>query len=244
MTDEMILQNLGVSEDEARVYVALLRLGGTRASSIAKDVGMKRTTIYPILQSLARAGLVNVYFRTSQRFYYAQRPVTVAAQFHKKIEAFENIIPSLLALEKKQVQMIGLRFIETKEELQNFYRSILAEYKNKNYRIISSAAGWQGVDPEFFIQYRKDRGRANIRTQLLLTADSAAINPTDPALLREYKYLPAEYSFDSTIDIFDDKILIVSPELSSLAVVIAIPAMVGVFRSVFDILWGVMPSSE
>jgi hypothetical protein len=55
--------------------------------------------------------------------------------------------------------------------------------------------------------------------------------------LREFKYLPPIYKFKSTIDIFGDRILIVSPELSSLAVVIAIPAMTDVFKTVFQVLW-------
>lgn len=237
MPIEKVLQGLGVSEDQSAVYTALLKLGGSRASAVAKEVGMKRTTIYPILQSLASTGLVNVYFRKNRRFYYAEKPTNVAQLYHKKVEAFEQMIPTLASIERKQAQAFGLRFIETKDELKNFYRTILDEYRGKTYRIISSARGWEKVDPDFFIQFRKDRAQAGIRTRLLLSADSVAINPTDPALLRDYRYLPADHAFNSTIDIFDDKILIVSPELSSLAVVIAIPAMVDVFRSVFDTLW-------
>ncbi len=237
MNHEVLLQHLGVPEEDARVYFALLRLGGSRASAVAREVGVKRTTVYPILQSLAKAGLVNVYYRKNQRFYYAEKPTNVATMFQKKIAAFEHVIPVLHAMEKKQTQAIGLRFIETREELRNFYRALLDEYQNKNYCIISSAKGWEGLDPEFFIQYRKDRAEANIHTRLLLTQDSKDINPTEPELLREWKYLPEKYYFKSTIDIYDDKILIVSPELSSLAVVIAIPAMIDIFRSMFEMLW-------
>ncbi len=70
-----------------------------------------------------------------------------------------------------------------------------------------------------------------------MSGESETINPTDPALLREWRYAPAKYNFKSTIDMYDDKILVVSPHLSSLAVVIAVPAMVDVFKSVFEMLW-------
>jgi hypothetical protein len=39
------------------------------------------------------------------------------------------------------------------------------------------------------------------------------------------------------MDVFDDKILIISPDLTSLAIVIAIPAMVDIFKSMFEIIW-------
>ena len=111
------------------------------------------------------------------------------------------------------------------------------EYKNKEYCIIGSAPAWEGINDEYFLQFRKNRAKENIKTRLLLSADSKTINPIDKSLLRDFKYLPEKYKFKSTIDIFNDKILIVSPELTSLAVVIAIPAMVDVFQSIFEIIW-------
>lgn len=239
-----ILQNLGLNSEEARIYLALLGLGGCAASLLAKEVGLKRTTVYPILTSLAEKGLVNVYFRQNKRFYYAEKPAKVAGLFHKKIESFESIIPMLEAVDKKQAQMLGLRFIETIDELQEFYFGILDEYRNKSYLAIGNTNVWEGLDTEFFTQYRSDRARHNIRTKLLLTADSVKVNPTDPALLREFKYLPQKYAFKSTMDIFDDKVLISSQKFSSLAVVIAIPAMVDIFKTIFEMLWDFIPNES
>lgn len=242
MNDLTAIRNLGLSEPEANAYLALLKLGGSRPSQVAKEMGIKRTTVYPILKTLAKKGFAVVYFRQNSRFYYAQKPKKVTALAQKKIERFNDIIPQLNALERTNVQTIGLRYIETREELEEFYRGILAEYKNREYQIISSAQGWEGIDPEFFIQYRKDRGKNNIKTRLLLSADSKGINPTDPKLKREYKYLGKEYKFKSTIDIYDDKILVVSPDLKALAVVIEIPPMIDVFKSIFEALWNVTPA--
>ena len=140
-------------------------------------------------------------------------------------------------MDKKQAEAIGLRFIETKEELKRFYEDVLVDYKNKSYRIIGNTSEWQGVDQDFFIQFRKDRAELNIKTKLLLSAGSKNINPTEKNLLREYKYLPEKFKFRSTMDIFKDKVLIISPDISSLAVVIGVPAMVDVFKSMFDIIW-------
>lgn len=237
METKATLKNLGLNDQEISIYLCLLRLGGSKASAVARELGIKRTTSYPLLKQLASKGFVNLYFRNNTRFYYAARPSKVSAIFQKKLDAFEKLIPHLEMMETAQMQTTGLRFIETLDELKEFYRGILVEYKNKEYKIISSAVGWESLDPDFFIQYRKDRGKQNIRTKLILSGESKTINPTDPILLREWRYAPSKYDFKSTIDIYDDKILVVSPHLSSLAVVIAIPAMVDVFKSVFEMLW-------
>ena len=233
---------MGLSEHEAVLYIALLRSGGLPASAAAKEAGLRRTTAYPILQSLAQKGFVGVYVRRGRKVFIAERPQHVAGSFEKRLKAFTESIPSLESLEKKDLKVSGLRFIETVEELERFYSGILREYRNKSYIIMGNSNAWQGLDPDFFIQYRKDRAAAGIHTRLLLSADSTETSPTDPRLLREIRYLPANYPFKSTMDIFDDKVLIVSPDQTSLAIVIAVPAMVDIFHSTFKLLWDALPT--
>ncbi len=231
------LRELGLSDQEAAVYISLLRSGGTIASTVAKDIGIKRTTVYAILKAMAQKGFVTQYYRKNKQLFYAERPERVAHYFEKKVSSFIDIIPALESIEKKDIQIAGLRFIQTMNELKQFYDGILGEYKNKQYCAIGSTVAWQGLEPEFFTSFRKERAAAHIKTKILITEESRKINPDDPTLLREVCYLPEKYQFKSTIDIFKDKVLIVSPELSTLAVVIAIPAMVDVFQGMFDMIW-------
>lgn len=231
------LQELGLSEQEATIYIATLKLGSSKASAIASEAGIKRTTVYHELKSLAQKGFVIVQFVGKERCYRAQPPRKLANYYKGKLQSFEKIIPQLAELERKHAQIVGIRFIETVAELRHFYDDILVEYANDQYFVIGDAAGWEGMAPTFFPQYRLRRAAANIRTKLLLTSTSQPFNPTDPALLRSVKYLPSGYRFKSTMDIFDDKILIVSPELTSLAVVIEVAAMTDIFKTLFQILW-------
>ena len=233
-----------MQEHEAAIYIALLRLGPSSASIIARECGLKRTTAYPILKELARKGFVSIFYKNTKRLYRAQQPQKISGYFKHRLESFNQIIPSLKALEKKQAQIPGLRFIETLDELKRFYSDVLVDYKNKEYYIIGSATAWEGLSPEFFVQFRKDRGAAKIRTKLLLTEESKTINPNEPALRREVRFLPPGYEFRSTIDIYPDQILIVSEQLTSLAVVIAIPAMVDVFKTIFELLWGLLGEAK
>src|SRR4030042_6777720 len=123
------LLEIGLTQQEADTYLALLKLGGATATVLAKEIGIKRTTVYPILQSLAEKGCVFVYFRKSKRFYYAQKPEKLVNLLAKKVEFFNSALPLFESFDKKQAQTVGLRFIETKEELKQFYENILVEYK-------------------------------------------------------------------------------------------------------------------
>lgn len=231
------LQTLGLTEDEARLYIALLKFGGANAIALAKEVGLKRTTIYPILKSLHEKGFASTYFHKSKRLYRAEKPDKVAGQFEKRLESFSAIIPELKTIEKQVVSTVGLRFIETKQELERFYTGILVEYKGKSYDAIGSATAWEGINPEFFQKFRYDRAEARIKTRILLSADSVDASPDDAKLLRTVRVLSKNHTFKSTMDIFDDKILIVSPDQTALAVVIEVPSMVDIFKEMFEMLW-------
>lgn len=231
------LSELGLSEHEAAVYLALLRLGESPASVVAKEVGIKRTTAYPLLKALLAKGCVLLYFKKDVRTYRAQKPKRLLANFEKKIKSFEGFLPFLESMERKKVPVFGLRFIETASELEQFYTSVLHEYKNGQYYIIGDIAPWEKNISAFLQQYRKDRANAGIKTKILLSHGSKPHNPENKKLLRTFKYLPKEYGFKSTMDIFSDKILIVNPNLNSMAVVIEIPEMVDIFKALFEIVW-------
>ncbi len=235
MKEKQALLDFGLSDSEADVYLALFRLGGATASVVAKEASLKRTTVYPILKSLAAKGCLQVYFRKHQQHYYAQKPDRLVSLFEQKLELFKSIVPLFASAEKKHAQTEGLRFIETKEELRQFYLDILQGHTS--YRVIGNASAWQNIDPEFFEEYRKMRARLRIKVRLLLSADSRVANPTSPDLLRECRYLPERHAFQSTLNIFNDQVLVINPESASLAVVIAVPAMTDIFRSMFEVLW-------
>ncbi len=235
--------DLGLTEQEARVYLAAWELGSSDASTIAKKSGFQRTAAYPILKKLVHQGFISIFYKSTKRQYRAQQPEKLARTFARRLHNFENIIPYLKSLEKQKAQAFGLQFIETETELKHFYQDVIEKYAHKEYYIIGSAPAWEGISPEFFVNFRKKRAQAHIRTKLLLSAESKGIVSDNPKLLRTEKLLPEKHIFKSTIDIYPDQILIISSNLSALGVVIAIPPMVDVFKSVFEIMWDILPKA-
>jgi sugar-specific transcriptional regulator TrmB len=233
------IKEFGISELESQVYLSLLKNGVSNASLIASDLNIKRTTIYPILERLIEHGLVNSYDQNTKKVFAATKPNKLLLQYEKKLDSLSKIIPQLENIAKTDLgQILGVKFIQTKKELESIYNNILLEYKNKEYYIIGSSVTWLNLDEDFFIDFRKKRAKNNTKVKLILTKDSeSAVGQDDPSLLREYKYLPAKVGFKSTIDIYHDKIIIVGPEVKALCAVIAIPPMVDVFRSIFEVLW-------
>lgn len=232
------LKGLGMSETEIGVYISLLATGGADAATISKNIGIKRTTVYPIVDRLVNQGLVTVHDSGNKRYFRSVKPASVTDIYSRKLDALVSIVPKLEALEGISRDIFGVRFIRTKKEFESFYTDILHEYKNREYYIIGSASGFLNINRDFLIEYRKRRAENGTRVRLIMSDDSRTeVGQYDRTLQRDFKYMPAKYKFRSTIDIYDDKIFIVGPELKAMAVVIEVPPMVDVFRSVFELLW-------
>ena len=63
MIDELKngLKELGFSEKESEVYLAMLELGPAAVQDIAKKAGVNRSTTYVMIESLKRRGLISTY---------------------------------------------------------------------------------------------------------------------------------------------------------------------------------------
>jgi len=57
---QTVLEQFGLSSNEARVYQSALELGETSPFAIAKSTGIARTTVYTVLTDLALKGLVEL----------------------------------------------------------------------------------------------------------------------------------------------------------------------------------------
>ena len=239
-----VLKEFGLSEQETVVYTKLLEMGGADATSLAQYIDIKRTTVYPILERLISHGVVSSYDQGKKKLFTPIRPNKLPSLYEHKLQSLISIIPLLEKSQGTQTDEYGVRLIKSKRELEALYADILDEYRNREYYIIGSTPSFLNVDREFFINFRKKRAATGTKVKLLLSHDSRAEEgQKDPSLLREFKYLPEKYTFKSTIDIYDNKIVIVGPEVKALAVVIAIPPMVDVFRSIFEILWESLPNN-
>jgi len=77
------LTKIGLSDKEAAVYLALLEIGRASAQELATQSKVKRGTVYTILASLLRRGLVstaqeNVGVKGGKQMFYAEDPSNIA----------------------------------------------------------------------------------------------------------------------------------------------------------------------
>ena len=124
------LKKLGFEEKEAKVYLALLELGESPVTQIAKKADIKRTTGYHILEFLMKKGYVSSVKRKSDTIYLAQNPKKIIADLEAKEKLAHNILPQLLSINNADSIKPSIRYFEGQEGLIEIFKNEL-EYSNQ-----------------------------------------------------------------------------------------------------------------
>lgn len=97
MNDEIlkILSYFNLSESEARVYLATLKVGQGTAYEIAKETNQKRPTVYVMIDSLVEKGLVTTRYENGRTLCLPVSPRQIVNMWKGRVEALEAIQPEL-----------------------------------------------------------------------------------------------------------------------------------------------------
>ncbi len=102
---QLDLEKWGLPAQEAHAYLALIRSGPLGASGIASAIGMARTSVYPILESLLQKGLVEAGAGLGSRYTaVAPKEALRSLMVHEREELVQrdrltgNLIKQLEAL--------------------------------------------------------------------------------------------------------------------------------------------------
>src|ERR1700692_203110 len=71
---EKYLQEIGLNEKEAAVYLALLSVDSSSVLDLAKKTKIKRPTVYVVLETLSKKGLVSETTVGNKTHYQAEPP--------------------------------------------------------------------------------------------------------------------------------------------------------------------------
>ena len=124
MIEEKILTDVGLTELEAKVYLAALELGPAKVVQIAKQAEVKRPTAYVILDNLTKKGFVNKIQKEKTTLYSTQQPKMILNKYKEKLANFTDLIPYFEAKFNKGPKP-KIRYYEGKDEIWNVYTQIL-----------------------------------------------------------------------------------------------------------------------
>ena len=227
------LQKIGLSLSEAKIYLALIRLGSAQAGRISKESQINRTTVYDSIERLIEKGLVSYVIEANKKVFKPVAPKIILEQLKEKEKITEEILPELNQI-----------FTESKEkEESNIFRgrkgirSILNDILNyKEYVAFGSSGRFLEIMQHDFIIFQKRKKELKINARVILSESSRKTEQVKIAYTK-FKFIPDEFSSPTTTFVYGDKTAIIIWSETPTATLITSKEVAKSYSSYFELLW-------
>lgn len=227
------LRELGFSEKEANVYLAIVEIGSAVASDIARHARIKRSTAYVILETLQNRGLISLTERQGVRIYNAAPPEQLiqylqdtAKKYAAMADSAKKLVPVLKSSRKEAAPLPTVQLYEGKRGVKTVYEDTLASLEDIRvhaafgYVRDAAAPGPKGSDVKMQVVFAggaKGKGagvvtKGDLRKHLLASREGHGVS--------------------SEISVYDDRVAFVSAA-EDFAVVIESKELADAMRKTF-----------
>jgi sugar-specific transcriptional regulator TrmB len=240
-----ILQDIGLSEGETKVYLALLRLGETKTGELAKEAQVSSSKVYKILDRLEKKGIVGHILRGEVKHYSPMNPKAILNYIEEKEKSLEekkneikSIIPRFEELIKDSENKSQAAIYEGFKGVTNLFRNMIDELnKGGEYFVIgASYAPIKGIR-EFFYKHHMRRAEKRIKLNMLANLETKGNLEATTAKVSEIKYLPGYLSTTMQIVFYGNKAFIILWTEEPTGFLINNKEAVKGFKSYFNALW-------
>ncbi len=211
------LVEFGLSEKEAKVYLALMELGEASVTDIARKARVTRTNTYHLLGALSSYGLVIGEQGDSKTMFMAQKPEKLLAfvreKMHKAANNYkeaESLMSEFKSIYRDPEQKTKIRYFDGVEGVIAIYEDTLTtKSKILSY---STSEDRDASLPGFFHEYYERKVEKGIETESFVS--DPGLTDEQKGLLSDYKIsakmLPERFAISSEINIYDNKIAVIS----------------------------------
>lgn len=242
---EKELQNLGLSEKEAKVYITSLELGPDTVQNISKQSGINRATTYVQIDTLKSKGLMSEFDKGKKTYFVAESPnrlKNLLSVIEKELEMKKNEIssalPGLVSMFEGMGERPKVRFFEG----VNGVKEIRKEFLMTKAKLAEGFVNFDKLPTLFQNQqdeHTKLRVAKKIQTRMLYVRKYGPLEGySSPKLLRTAKHIKSsKATFLADITMYENKTIFVSYKDNPIGAIIESKEITDTLRSIFYLLW-------
>ncbi|MBW2991455.1 helix-turn-helix domain-containing protein [Candidatus Woesearchaeota archaeon] len=204
MNIKSVLEQIGLSQGEINVYLALLKLGSVNVNKIKLETKLHRTTIYDFLDKLINKGLVSYVIKNNVNYYQAAEPEKLLHYTKEMQTRVKSIMPKLKHLRTQPKEEV---IVEVYKGVEGF-KSVLNDMLRSKANLV-----WLGVDEAKFNktfskiiikQHVRRQKELGIHERLITSDKTECIYDTKTAT---YRYIPEKYFEPTPTAVYADRVM-------------------------------------
>ncbi len=237
----------GFNDKKSKVYMALLDTGEATASEIAKKAGLKRTTVYNILPELISESLISSTKHKGKKYFYIDSPKDIKMQMEYRLSQVDNLIKKLLPFHSLTHDKPSLKIHEGIHGLEKTYQDVVETLApgEMHRAYLGASEMYQDIHSDLIAKWAKVRVNRNCPTRMITNDNATARNwlKTQKQDKRDIKIVKNLTHLNGELKIYGNKIALTSYKEDYLTIVLESKDMANVLRSMFDMLWNLLPKN-
>ena len=240
MENSKILTELGLSDKEAKTYLAILEIGSTTIKPIADRAGIQRTSVYNFIDRLVEQGLVTQAQVRGRMHYQAVSPSHLLEMQRKRLLLIEENIPNFLSLYNATPNKPRIQYFEGAAQM----RQALYEEARCNHStafLLPTKDLMEMIGVETMADVNNKRVAAGVLGRSLRVRDKALPFPTSAQSTKNLltvRITPAQYKSSMGVGLYDTgKVGFFSSKNEGFAMMIESQELYEVMSTFYEMLW-------
>lgn len=235
-TLQSAIENIGLTDKQAKIYLANLELGPSSIQNIAEKAQIKRTTVYSVIESLLEQGLISKFSDEKGQKFQAKAPEALIKQLEQRQKNLKSILPQLQAITNIGDIKPEVRFYQGREGLRTVYEDTL-QTKNEILSLASAEDIYQ-VLPDYIPKYLQKRIKKGIKMRAIVQ-DSLKARIHQKRDEKEFRQTKLVQDLNLTIEknIYADKVALMSFRAYPMGIIIKSPQIAKSEKAIFELLW-------
>ena len=232
------LKQIGLTDNEVRIYLFLLKNDISNPSKISQKLGLHRGYVYDTLRRMQEKGLVNSILKNNKKFFQATNPQGVTELLRMKLENFEKIAPDLNVMMNFERKETRVELHKGKKVYQTLLKDMIACVgKNEEVFIIGVDENTlqKKVAPIYLKQYLNAINTKNIKEKIIIKKGGKKIK--SPNLT--YKEVDKKFIGNTAQLIYHNKVAVFILGTPYHLIVIDNKEVANTYKKQFELLWKV-----
>lgn len=233
------LKDFGLTENEIKIYVMLLKLGSSTPNEISQKTGFSRPYVYDVLERLLEKQIVSTILKNKKKNYTAIDPENLVELATQRLDSIKNILPDLNLIKKSSADEIKVDLHKGKYVYKILLQDILSTV-NKNEEVLVYGIDDQILDtmdkytPIYLEQYFKRASKLKIFERLIVKESNKSPSKTK---ITNYKFIPKDKIGDTIFEVYGNKVAILLLGDPNNLIIIKNKNVADSYRKQFELLW-------
>ncbi|VVB68159.1 HTH-type sugar sensing transcriptional regulator TrmBL1 [Candidatus Norongarragalina meridionalis] len=231
MKEETLMKACGLSRNEAKVYLALVKIGSSKAGRVSKEAAIDRTSTYNSLKGLMEKGLASYVTIGKVKWFQAAHPRNIREYLEGKLEEVTEIMPELEREYSAAKLQNNVRLYKGTKGVKTVLKMVLDARKES--RVFGSENQLDERMPEFAAKFKAQAAKRGIRTRSIVRKGRIV----EKERLRDVRFITLESESPVVTNIFGNKIAIIVWTETPEAILIDNADAAEAYRGYFDFMW-------